>query len=241
MVTGAGRGIGRELAGALLRAGASVVLLDRDEATVRSASEALGAGAFPLVCDITDEDAVARAVADAEARLGRLDVLVNNAGVRAVAGFLEHPLEAWRRTLDVNLTGPFLVSRAAIPAMLRQGKAKIINIASTAAELALSERLAYNVSKAGVVMLTKSIAFELGERSVYCNAIAPGVIETDMNRGYFGDNEMRPAILANTPQRRWGTPEDLAGALVFLASDASDFVNGATLFVDGGWMAGKGY
>lgn len=241
VVTGGARGIGRAFVEALAGAGAHVAIFDVNGDAARRTAADLGGRAAGYRVDVADEDAVNDGFEAVTRDLRRVDILVNNAGVRSVADIGEHSLDAWRATLDVNLTGAFLCARAAIPHMLDQGKGKIVNVASTAGVLALTRRAAYNVSKAGLLMLTKLIAVELAARNIYCNAIEPGVIETDLNRDYFSDEQLAAAIRTATPVQRWGEPSDLVGALLFLVGDGSDFVNGTTLFVDGGWTAGKGY
>jgi NAD(P)-dependent dehydrogenase (short-subunit alcohol dehydrogenase family) len=228
VVTGAAQGIGRALADGLEQAGARVARLDvKDD--------------VPYVVDITDDAAVTQAIDAAASEFGRLDFLVNNAGVRLIEPIMEMSLDGWRRTLDVNLTGAFNCIRAAVPHMQRAGGGRIVNVASVAGILAFKNRAPYNVSKAGIIALTKSVAQELAEQGITCNAIAPGVIETPLTRDYFTDSELAPKIRANTPLGRWGQPDDLVGPVVFLCSDAAAFVHGETLAVDGGWVSGKGY
>jgi gluconate 5-dehydrogenase len=241
IVTGGAQGIGREIAQALIEAGARMALVDLDAGAVAATAEALGAGTVSFAADVSDEAQVDEAFDAAASKLGRLDFLVNNAGIRRVAGFMEYPFADWQRTLDVDLTGPFLCSRAAIRHMLEAGGGRIVNIASIAGELALKNRVAYNVAKAGLIMLTKTIAFELGDRGIVCNAIAPGVIETPLTADYFQDERLRETIVSSTPSARWGQPREIAEPVVFLCSDAASFVQGTTLFVDGGWTAAKGY
>jgi NAD(P)-dependent dehydrogenase (short-subunit alcohol dehydrogenase family) len=241
IVTGGARGIGRELAGAFAAAGARVAIWDTDgEAAERAAAE-VGAGAISGAVDVTDEDAVAGAVEAVLDAYGSIDFLINNAGIRHVAPIAEESVAEWRRTIDVNVNGTFICSRAVIPAMVAAGGGHIVNLASMAGELALSERAAYNTSKAAIVGLTKSIAVEVGEAGVHCNAVAPGVIETPLSAPYFEDEAMVATLRANSPMGRWGQVEEISGPVLFLCSEESSFVNGATLFVDGGWTAGKGY
>ena len=241
IVTGAGRGLGLEIARRCLDAGARVALFEQDAVLAASAAQDLGAGAVPFTVDVTDEAGVERATADAVAELGGLDFLVNNAGIRHMAPFEEHPLDVWKRTIDVNVHGTFICSQAAIRRMLPGGGGKIVNLASIAGRLALRNRAAYNTSKGAVIALTRSIAVELGSRGIYCNAIAPGIIETPLSAPYFRDEAMRTVITTNTPLGRWGQANEIAEPTVFLCSPASDFIQGETVFVDGGWNAGKGY
>jgi gluconate 5-dehydrogenase len=238
VVTGAAQGIGRALAAGLGEAGARVALIDLKD-DVRDAAAELDA--FAQVADITDAEAVTAAVDAVAQEFGRLDFLVNNAGVRLIEPIMEMSLDGWRRTLDVNLTGAFNCIRASVPHMLRAGRGRIVNIASVAGILAFKNRAPYNVSKAGIIALTKSVAQELAEQGIACNAVAPGVIETPLTRDYFTDPELAPKIKASTPLGRWGQPGDLVGPVVFLCSDAAEFVHGETLAVDGGWISGKGY
>jgi NAD(P)-dependent dehydrogenase (short-subunit alcohol dehydrogenase family) len=244
IVTGAGNGIGRETAKVCAREGARVGVLDVDaDAAGRTVAE-IGKAAIPLVADLTDEGQVEAAVERAVAAWGGLDTVVGCAGVQ-LAGRDDRAdrlsLDVWRRTLDVNLTGTFNCIRAAVPHMLGAGGGRIVNVASVAGILMFKNRAPYNVSKAGIVALTKSVALELAGEGITCNAVAPGVIETPLTRDYFSDPELAPKIKENTPLGRWGQPEDLVGPVVFLCGPGAEFVQGETLVVDGGWVAGKGY
>lgn len=245
VVTGAAQGLGREFATGLVGAGVSrLALFDVNaDGAAAAANELSGDGveARGFAVDISEEAEVVSAFEEAAGWLGRLDFLVNNAGIRHQAAFRDYELHDWRRTLDVDLTGPFLCSKAAVEHMLPQGRGKIVNITSIAGELALKNRVAYNVAKAGLMMLTKTIAFELGDQGIWCNSVAPGVIETPLTREYFVEGPLKETILASTPLGRWGQPGDLTGPVVFLCGEASDFIQGQTIFVDGGWTAAKGY
>jgi NAD(P)-dependent dehydrogenase (short-subunit alcohol dehydrogenase family) len=241
IVTGGARGIGREIAEAVVAAGARVAVFDQDAEGALQAAGELGERAVGLAVDVTDAQGVTDAVSAVAEAFGRIDFLVNNAGIRHIAPFVDESLEQWRRTLEVNVTGTFLCSQAAIRVMLTHGGGRIVNLASMAGELALRERAAYNTSKGAVVALTKSIAVELGDRGIYCNAIAPGVIETPLSAPYFQDEGMVAILREHIPLGRWGQVGEIAAPVVFLCSDAASFVQGATLFVDGGWVAGKGY
>jgi NAD(P)-dependent dehydrogenase (short-subunit alcohol dehydrogenase family) len=241
IVTGGARGIGRELAAAFAAAGARVAIWDTDADAARQAATEVGAGAIADTVDVTDEGGVGAAVETVLGAFGQIDFLINNAGIRHVAPIAEEPVEAWRRTIDVNVNGTFICSKAVIPAMVAAGGGHIVNLASMAGELALRERAAYNTSKAAIVGLTKSIAVEVGDAGVYCNAVAPGVIETPLSAPYFEDESMVKVLRENSPMGRWGQVDEISGPVLFLCSEESSFVNGVTLFVDGGWTAGKGY
>ena len=242
IVTGAAVGIGRAIAEAFAADGARVVIADLDGDAAMEVATAIGLErAMAVHVDVTsqaDTLAMAAAVSD---RFGRIDVLVNNAGVRFIAPFAEMSLETWQTTIDVNLTGQFLCAQAVLPPMLRQGRGKVVNVASTTGILALTKRSAYAASKAGVIGLTKSLAYELSAQGIWVNAVAPGPTETPMNARYFEDEEMRSLLQREIPLGRWGQPNEIAAAVLFLASDDSDYVSGAVLEVDGGWLSGKGY
>jgi NAD(P)-dependent dehydrogenase (short-subunit alcohol dehydrogenase family) len=239
VVTGAAGGLGSTFATAFVEEGASVEVWD-----VRAPdalAHDLGTSAFARGLDITDAAQVQTAMAAAAARLGRVDFFVNNAGVRTVVPFLEQTADDWRRTVDVNLTGTFLCAQAAARVMVEQGYGRILNISSIAGILAFTQRPAYVASKAGVMGLTRAIAAELGHAGVTCNSIAPGIIETAMTASYFSDDDLAGRILSGSPAGRWGQPDDLVGAAVFLCGTDSAFVNGATIAVDGGYTVTKGY
>jgi NAD(P)-dependent dehydrogenase (short-subunit alcohol dehydrogenase family) len=237
VITGGARGIGRELVAAFAAEGAQVAILDAEPID----DGAAGPEAYSAVVDVTDAPDVRDAIDEADDRLGGLDFLVNNAGIRHISPLLDHPVDLWRRTIDVNLTGTFICAQAAARIMRRRGGGRIVNLASIAGELALRNRAAYNASKGGVISLTKSIAVELAADGIGCNAIAPGIVETPLSAPYFADPAMREAIVSSTPAGRWAQPAEIAGPAVFLCSPAASFVSGTTIFVDGGWVAGKGY
>ncbi|MBV9817393.1 MAG: SDR family oxidoreductase [Solirubrobacterales bacterium] len=230
VITGAASGIGAALAEAFAEAGATLDLWDVE------AGERIAA-----IVDVSDPAAVGEATAGAVRRLGRVDFLVNNAGVRAQGPFLECEFDDWQRVIDVDLSGVWNCSQAVGRHMAQQGRGKVLNIASIVATHALRNRPAYVAAKAGVAGLTRAMAFELGPRGIRCNAIGPGVIETPLTRSYFEDPELAQLIRDETPLGYWGTPSDLAGPAIFLCSPAADYVSGQLLFVDGGWTAGKGY
>ncbi|WP_263390666.1 gluconate 5-dehydrogenase [Bifidobacterium vespertilionis] len=246
LVTGASYGIGFAIASAFAAAGAKIAFNDRtQEAVDRGLASYKEAGieAHGYVADVTDEDAVAQLVKDIERDLGTIDILVNNAGIIKRIPMLEMSAKDFRQVIDVDLNGPFIVSKAVLPGMIKKGHGKIINICSMMSELGRETVSAYAAAKGGLKMLTRNICSEYGEANIQCNAIGPGYIATPQTaplRERQPDGSRHPFdafIVAKTPAARWGTPEDLQGPAVFLASDASDFVNGLVLYVDGGILA----
>jgi len=239
VVTGGAQGIGRGIAEVFAAAGARVGIYDVNGA--EDAAAQIGGETIGLAGDVTDGPRVEAAFAEVAETFGRFDFVVNNAGVRHIASIVEHSLDAWRRTIDINLTGTFIGTQVAAKLMLARGGGRIINLASIAGALPLKNRAAYDATKAGVIALTKATAAELASQGITCNAIAPGVIETPLSADYFKDEQMVAKVTANTPLGRWGQVDEIANAALFLCGDASEFIQGHTLFVDGGWMATKGY
>ncbi|MFI3258490.1 MAG: gluconate 5-dehydrogenase [Rikenellaceae bacterium] len=246
LVTGASYGIGYAIATALSAAGAKIVFNDINEAAVARGLESYKADGIEVkgyVCDVTDEQAVNNMAAQIEAEVGSVDILVNNAGIIKRVPMHEMSAAEFRQVIDIDLNGPFIVSKAVIPAMMKKGAGKIINICSMMSELGRETVSAYAAAKGGLKMLTRNIASEYGEYNIQCNGIGPGYIATPQTaplREPQADGSRHPFdsfIIAKTPAARWGTPADLAGPAVFLASGASDFVNGHVLYVDGGILA----
>jgi len=246
LVTGATHGIGFELASALAKAGAKIAFNDRDsEALARGMAMYKDAGidAKGYVCDVTDEAEVNKMVAQIEADIGSVDILVNNAGIIKRVPMHEMKAEDFRQVVDVDLTGPFIMAKAVLPSMMEKRSGKIINMCSMMSELGRETVSAYAAAKGGLKMLTKNIASEYGQYGIQCNGIGPGYVATSQTaplREKQPDGSPHPFdsfIVAKTPANRWGVPEDLAGPVVFLASSASDFVNGHVLYVDGGILA----
>ena len=246
LVTGASYGIGFAIAKGLASAGATIVFNDRKEDLVEKGIEAYkeeGIKAYGYVCDVTDEDAVEELIKKIENEVGVVDILVNNAGIIKRIPMCEMKAEEFREVIDVDLNAPFIMSKAVIPGMIKKGHGKIINICSMMSELGRETVSAYAAAKGGLKMLTKNIASEFGEHNIQCNGIGPGYIATPQTaplREKQADGSRHPFdsfIIAKTPAARWGDPEDLAGPAVFLASDASNFVNGHILYVDGGILA----
>ena len=246
LVTGASYGIGFAIAKGLASAGATIVFNDRKEDLVEKGIEAYkeeGIKAYGYVCDVTDEDAVEELIKKIENEVGIVDILVNNAGIIKRVPMCEMKAAEFREVIDVDLNAPFIMSKAVIPGMIKKGHGKIINICSMMSELGRETVSAYAAAKGGLKMLTKNIASEFGEHNIQCNGIGPGYIATPQTaplREKQADGSRHPFdsfIIAKTPAARWGDPEDLAGPAVFLASDASNFVNGHILYVDGGILA----
>lgn len=246
LVTGASYGIGFAIAKAFASAGATIVFNDIKQELVDKGLAAYreeNIEAHGYVCDVTDEDAVNELVSKIEKEVGVIDILVNNAGIIKRIPMTEMSAKDFRQVIDVDLNAPFIVSKAVIPSMIKKGGGKIINICSMMSELGRETVSAYAAAKGGLKMLTKNIASEYGEFNIQCNGIGPGYIATPQTaplRERQADGSRHPFdsfIVAKTPAARWGTPEDLGGPAVFLASKASDFVNGHILYVDGGILA----
>ena len=246
LVTGGSYGIGFAIAKGMAEAGATIVFNDINAELVEkglAAYKAEGIPAHGYVCDVTDEDAVNAFIAKVEKEVGVVDILVNNAGIIKRIPMCEMSAADFRKVIDVDLNAPFIVAKAVIPAMIKKGHGKIINICSMMSELGRETVSAYAAAKGGLKMLTRNIASEYGEYNIQCNGIGPGYIATPQTaplREKQPDGSRHPFdsfIIAKTPAARWGNPEDLAGPAVFLASDASNFVNGHVLYVDGGILA----
>ncbi len=246
LVTGASYGIGFAIASAYANCGATIVFNDINEELVQKgmkAYEEAGIKAHGYVCDVTNEEQVNELVAKVEKEVGVIDILVNNAGIIKRIPMIEMSAADFRKVIDIDLNGPFIMAKAVIPGMIKKGHGKIINICSMMSELGRETVSAYAAAKGGLKMLTKNICSEYGEYNIQCNGIGPGYIATPQTaplREIQPDGSRHPFdqfIIAKTPAARWGTPEDLQGPAVFLASDASNFVNGHILYVDGGILA----
>ncbi|MBQ9730113.1 MAG: gluconate 5-dehydrogenase [Clostridia bacterium] len=246
LVTGGAHGIGYAMAKALAGAGATVAFNSSNEQSCQEGLKnyrAEGIEAHGYVCDVTDETAVQEMVKKIESELGTINVLVNNAGIIKRIPMCETSVEDFSKVISVDLVAPFIVSKAVIPAMIKNGGGKIINVCSMMSELGRETVSAYAAAKGGLKMLTKNIASEYGAYNIQCNGIGPGYIATPQTaplRERQEDGSRHPFdsfIVSKTPASRWGEPADLAGPVVFLASSASNFVNGHILYVDGGILA----
>jgi len=241
LVTGGARGLGKTMATALAEAGAEVALVGRTLASCEEAAKEIGAATGRTVrafaADVTVGADVGRLHADVVSACGDIDILINNAGTN-IRGTLDQLSEAdWDTVIDTNMKGPFLVTKAFSPGMLKKGWGRVVNLASILSVIGLPGRTPYASSKAGVLGLTRVWALEWAGNGVTCNAICPGPFATDMNRQLLNDPQAYQQFVANIPMGRWGELDELTGVVVFLASDASSFMTGASLFVDGGWTA----
>ncbi len=246
LVTGASYGIGFAIASSYAKAGATICFNDLNQENVDkglAAYKELGIEAHGYVCNVCDEEAVGKLIAQIESEVGVIDILVNNAGIIKRIPMCEMSAEDFRTVIDVDLNAPFIMAKAVLPAMIKKGHGKIINICSMMSELGRETVSAYAAAKGGLKMLTRNICSEYGRFNIQCNGLGPGYIATPQTaplREPQADGSKHPFdqfLMAKTPAERWGTPEDLAGPAVFLASDASNFVNGHVLYVDGGILA----
>ena len=240
LVTGGGSGLGLAIARGLARAGAEVVLNGRNEeklarAVAALAGEGITASVAPF--DVTDADRVASGISDIERRIGPVDILVNNAAMNQRKHLEEFTPDEWRTLMAANLDGPFLVTRALLPALKARGRGKIINVCSLAADLGRPNIVPYAASKGALRMLTRALAVELAPSNIQVNGISPGFFKTEMNAPLIADAEFSAWVSRRTPAGRWGEPPEIAGAAVFLASKAADYVTGHLLYVDGGFSA----
>lgn len=241
LVTGASYGIGFAIASSYAKAGATIVFNDIKQEFVDkglAAYKEIGIEAHGYVCDVTDEDGINAMVAQIEKEIGVIDILVNNAGIIKRIPMVDMTAAEFRQVIDVDLNAPFIVAKAVLPSMIKKGHGKIINICSMMSELGRETVSAYAAAKGGLKMLTKNIAAEYGEHNIQCNGIGPGYIETPQTAPIrVAGHPFNDFIIGKTPAARWGKPEDLEGPSIFLASDASNFVNGHILYVDGGILA----
>ncbi|MBI3961235.1 MAG: glucose 1-dehydrogenase [Deinococcus sp.] len=241
LVTGASKGLGLDMAKALAEVGADVIVTSRGLGDAQKAARDIvtstGRRALGLACDVTNRSQVEQTVADALAHFGQVDILVNNAGINIRKPITELSDEEWRQVMDTNLSGPFYLCRALAKNFMERRYGRVINIGSILSTVSIAGRTPYASSKGGLLLFTKTLALEWAPYGVTVNIICPGPFQTAMNESLLKDPEAYKAFIAKIPLGRWGRPGELNGAVVFLASDASSFVTGAMLAVDGGWTA----
>ena len=241
LITGSSDGLGLAMARGLAAAGAGIVLNGRDEKKLAKAVKSLAESSHKVKAhafDVADEKAVLAAFERLDAEGVAIDILVNNAGIQFRKPMVDLTSDEWRRVVEIHLTGSFQIGREAAKRMIRRGRGgKIINIASLASEVARATIAPYTAAKGAIKMLTRSMAAEWAKHNIQANAIGPGFIATEMNRALLDDPKFDAWVKGRTPSGRWGEPDDLIGVTVFLASSASDYVNGQTIYVDGGLLA----
>ncbi|MBI3667480.1 MAG: SDR family oxidoreductase [Acidobacteria bacterium] len=240
VITGASKGLGKQMAEALAVAGAAVALAARDQEkleTVRAQIAAKGGRAECFVCDVTDEDAVASLARQVRERLGAPDILINNAGMNIRKPVHEFTLAEWNRVIATNLNGPFLCARAFVPGMIEKQFGRIVNMTSTMSHVSLPRRAAYSASKFGLLGMTKALALELAPYNITVNGISPGPFATEMNRPLLEDPAVNAEFISKIPLGRWGKVEEIGALVVFLCSEAAGFITGTDILIDGGWTA----
>jgi len=237
LITGSGQGIGYTLAEGLGHAGCTIILNDIDDDRLKESVKNLAdksISVYGSLFDVTDEDSVHKQITDIEQDIGSVDILINNAGIQIRGPLEEFALEDWRRIMDINLTGAFITAKSAVQGMIKRKQGKIINICSMQSELARPTIAPYTASKGGLKLLTQGMATDWGKYNIQVNGIAPGYFKTEMTKKLYNDKEFDAWLCARTPANRWGDPSELVGAAVFLASKASNYINGHVIFVDGG-------
>ncbi|MBM3774241.1 MAG: SDR family oxidoreductase [Acidobacteria bacterium] len=240
LITGASRGLGRSIAAALAGDGAKVALVARDRERLEETAgeiERAGGQARLFPADVTAEDEIARLEREVAAAFGRIDILVNNAGINIRKPLIDFTLEEWRRVMDTNVTGAFLMCRAFVPRMRGNGYGRIINMASMMSRISLPGRSAYCCSKAGLIGLTRALALELARDGITVNAISPGPFATEMNTALLENPEIHQMFLARIPLGRWGRVEEVGRLALYLCSEDSGFITGTDILIDGGWCA----
>ena len=237
LITGSSRGIGRAIAEGYIEAGARVVINGRDAKAVDATVQALGANAVAAPFDVTNRTVVEAAIGRIESDVGPIDILVNNAGMTKRMAFTDFPEADWRQIMATNLDSVFFVTQSVARRMIARSRGKIVNICSVMSELGRPTIAPYTASKGAVKMLTKAMCAEFAGHGITANGISPGYFGTELNQALMADEKFSAWVCARTPAGRWGKVEELQGAAIFLASDASSFVNGHILFVDGGMTA----
>ena len=242
IVTGGGKGIGEEICLGLAKEGAKIVIAEIDIANSENAKKKIldtGSEAIIVKTDVSKKDSINEMVEKTIQTFGKIDILINNAGIRHVKKLLDHTKQDWDDMISVNLTAPFLASQAVIPHMIKNGKGKIINFGSIASFMGRPDRVGYVAAKSGVLGLTRALSVDLTGKNINVNTICPGLISTSFNQKYAEDPKHGEAWGKETVVGRWGQPKDIVGAAVFLSSDESDFINGSEIKIDGGWLSSK--
>jgi NAD(P)-dependent dehydrogenase (short-subunit alcohol dehydrogenase family) len=242
IVTGGGKGIGREICLGLSKEGAKVVIAEIDIENSNKVIKEIkdnGSDAIAIKTDISNEDSVKNLILETIKKFNKIDILINNAGIRHVKKLDDHNLNDWNDMLSVNLTGPYICCKAVIPEMKKTGKGKIINFGSIASFMGRPDRVGYVAAKSGVLGLTRALAIDLKGTNINVNTICPGLISTPFNKKYADDPTHGEKWGKETIVGRWGLPSDIVGAAIFLSSDDSDFINGSEIKIDGGWLAAK--
>jgi NAD(P)-dependent dehydrogenase (short-subunit alcohol dehydrogenase family) len=240
VISGASKGLGRAMARSLAAEGASIALVARDEAklgAVRAEIEKAGGRAKVFTADVTKEDQVAQLAEDISIRLGKAQILVNNAGINLRKNLVDFTLAEWQSVIDSNLTSVFLMCRAFVPKMLGTGYGRILNMTSIMSHISLPQRAAYSSSKAAVLGLIRALALELAPEGITVNGISPGPIGTEMNRAIMDNPEANKQFLANIPVGRWGKEEEIGALARYLCSEDAGFITGTDILIDGGWCA----
>jgi NAD(P)-dependent dehydrogenase (short-subunit alcohol dehydrogenase family) len=240
LITGASKGLGKAMAVALGESGATIALVSRDRGKldeVRQEIEDSGGKAGVFVADVRDEASVNRLETDVRAKLGKVQILINNAGINIRKNLVDFTLDEWRSVLDTNLTSAFLICRAFVPHMRGTGYGRILNLASIMSHVSIPQRSAYSSSKAALLGLTRALALELATEGITVNGISPGPFGTEMNASLMQNPEINAQFLANIPAGKWGKPEDIGSLACYLCSEAAEFITGTDIVIDGGWCA----
>ena len=239
IVTGASRGLGKAIAIGLAKAGANVVVTDvLDVSGTVNEIKKLGQDVIGIKVDVSKKQDIEKVVQQAITKFGKIDILVNNAGILRMGNAESMKQEDWEKVIQVNLTGQFLCAQAVGKQMIKQKSGKIINIASIAGLGGYAQSAPYSASKAGIILMTKTLAVEWGQHNIQVNAICPGVFATDMTDNFLKDKQFMEMIKARVPLRRYANPDELVGTVIYLASKSSDYMTGHALVIDGGWTAG---
>ena len=240
-ITGGSKGLGLQMANALASVGANVVISSRSAAESTAAAKQIAekhkVRAIGAAADVTKPAEVQAVVAQAERQLGGIDILVNNAGINIRKSTIDMPLEDWQQVIDINLTGPFICSKAAAPGMIKKGWGRIIYMSSMLGQVGLAARPPYTASKSGLILLAKTQALEFAKNGITVNAICPGPFGTEMNKPLLNDPAAFQAFVSKIPMGRWGEMHEIEGIIIFLASNASSYITGTSITIDGGWTA----